>query len=1438
MWGFAAPALVVYVTFVLVPVALAAVYSFFNWNGLGDLDRFIGLENYAGALGDPTFLGAMANNGLIVVLSLIVQGPLAIAIALLLNRKLRGRALIRTLIFVPYVLSEVVAGLAFRLLLPPGGPLDGVLTALGWTGDKPLWLGDPDVAFWTLSAVLTWKYLGFAIILMLAGLQGVPEELSEAAAIDGATWWQTQRHITLPLLGPTIRIWAFLSVIGSLQLFDMVWILTGGGPVNATETMATYMVEYGNGRSQIGYGSLLRHHPLPRLPRRRATLPALRLAPRSRRRRHRELVADDRLDLPPREPASCWRSRQPRRTAARDPLEPTVAYLIALVVCGITVAPVVYVILGGFRTTAQINRDPGGLPDPWVRNKYLAVFGNANFWTQFGNSTIVAVATTAGVVVLGVMAAFVIARYEFRGRGFLFAFFTAGLLFPLHGRRAAAVHDAEDLRAPRQPTRGHRPADRLRAPRDDHHPRPVPARDPRRARGRRRDRRRRPLRLLPPRAPAALLARSRDGRRARLRGELERVPAAAPPARQSRDGDAPGRRAVLLHGVLAGHRRRARLHLARDGPGAPLLHARPAPHRGRPDGGGEGMTRHSTLPASTAGVPPWRDRRLGPAARVDALLEVITLREKIAQLYGVWVGAGADGGDVAPHQHDLEGVATSTNCCPTGFYSSRAPSAQRPSTQGRGRCRLRRRARIVAASRFGIPALAHEECLAGFAAWGATAYPVPLSWGASFDPELVEQMARRIGDDMRSVNIDQGLAPVLDVVRDARWGRVEETIGEDPYLVGSVGRATCAASSRLASSRPSSTSSATRPREPAAISRPSRSGRASSPTCSCRPSRWRSAKEARDVMRTRTPTSMVSERAADRSLLTELLRDKWGFTGTVVADYFAIAFLHLLHGVAGTWAEAAGAALEAGIDVELPTVKTFGDPLVRAVEAGAIDVALIDTAARRVLAQKLDLGLLDDDYDPSPRALEDSAEDTVDAVRGTIDLDPPGNRDLARRLAEESVVLVRNAGVLPLAAPASIAVIGPNADEPYSMLGCYSFPTHVVTQHPGTAMGIRIDTVLDALREEYPTATVSHATGTGVDDGATEGIADAVAAAEAAEVAIVVLGDRAGLFGRGTSGEGCDAADLSLPGTQQQLLDAVLDTGTPTVLVLLAGRPYALGSAPARAAAIVPDLLPGEEGCGDRRSAEWSCRADRATAREHPRPFGRAALHLPRGASRSRGDSDIDPTAAFPFGHGLGYAGVEWAEFSCVDAEVDVDGEATLALTLVNGSERDAVEVVQFYLHRDPVASVVRPVQRLIGYRRVAVPAGSSIRVSAAVPMDLMAFTGRNGANRGAGGDAGSGGRPLEREHPLEREGSRDGRDSPGRSRPSTAPSHRGADRVVSGPVAASRWRAARSNRARRGSSRGPCAVSGRRPRAGPTPPRARAWPLRRPSAAAAGGPS
>lgn len=250
---FTGPALVVFLGFVILPVVLAAVYSLYNWNGLGPLERFIGIDNYVRALTDPVFLRAIGNNFTIVVLSILIQGPLAIGVALLLNRRLRGRTIFRALIFVPYVLAEVIAGLSWKLLLSPRGGVNAALESIGLGELAQPWLANPEIALGVMFVIITWKYLGFAILLMLAGLQGVPQELQEAAAIDGASWWQTQWRITLPLLGPTIRIWIFLSMIGSLQLFDMVWVTTKGGPVGATNTMAVYMLQ--NGQSAPGYGS-------------------------------------------------------------------------------------------------------------------------------------------------------------------------------------------------------------------------------------------------------------------------------------------------------------------------------------------------------------------------------------------------------------------------------------------------------------------------------------------------------------------------------------------------------------------------------------------------------------------------------------------------------------------------------------------------------------------------------------------------------------------------------------------------------------------------------------------------------------------------------------------------------------------------------------------------------------------------------------------------------------------------------------------------------------------------------------------------------------------------------------------------------------------------------------------------------------------------------
>ena len=251
------PALIVFLAFVIFPVVMAAFYGFFSWQGFGAPTDFVGFRNYLTIVQDPTFQEALAHNGVIVVLSLVLQGPAAILLALLLNRKLRGQSLIRVLIFVPYVISEVVVGTGWSLMLQTKGALNGFLENIGLGAFQQDWLSNPDIAIWTLMVILTWKYVGFAVILFLAGLQGIPEELSEAAAIDGASYWQIQRSITLPLLAPTLRIWAFLSVIGALQLFDLVYIVWGQyvASTAGTSTMATYMVVNGRNAGNYGYGN-------------------------------------------------------------------------------------------------------------------------------------------------------------------------------------------------------------------------------------------------------------------------------------------------------------------------------------------------------------------------------------------------------------------------------------------------------------------------------------------------------------------------------------------------------------------------------------------------------------------------------------------------------------------------------------------------------------------------------------------------------------------------------------------------------------------------------------------------------------------------------------------------------------------------------------------------------------------------------------------------------------------------------------------------------------------------------------------------------------------------------------------------------------------------------------------------------------------------------
>ena len=312
---------------------------------------------------------------------------------------------------------------------------------------------------------------------------------------------------------------------------------------------------------------------------------------------------------------------------------------------------------------------------------------------------------------------------------------------------------------------------------------------------------------------------------------------------------------------------------------------------------------------------------------------------------------------------------------------------------------------IAAASRFGIPAIAHDECLAGFTAWTAAIFPIPLAWGASFDPPLVQQMAMQIGTSMRAVGVHQGLAPVLDVTVDPRWGRTEETIGEDPYLVATVGTAyvrgleSTGLICTLKHFVGYSASRGGRNLAPAAVT-----GRQIADLLLPPFEMAIRLGGARSVMHAYTDIDGIPT-ASDPYLLSDLLRDTWDFTGTVVADYFGISFLELLHGVAADPAQAAALALAAGVDVELPTVRCFGAPLIGAVERGELAEALVDRAARRVLRQKCELGMLDPSWDPGPAAADG------------VDLDPPSARQIAGQLAEESIILLANDGTLPLSGP-------------------------------------------------------------------------------------------------------------------------------------------------------------------------------------------------------------------------------------------------------------------------------------------------------------------------------------------------------------------------------------------------------------------------------------
>lgn len=689
---------------------------------------------------------------------------------------------------------------------------------------------------------------------------------------------------------------------------------------------------------------------------------------------------------------------------------------------------------------------------------------------------------------------------------------------------------------------------------------------------------------------------------------------------------------------------------------------------------------------------------------VEQLLRQMSLEEKVAQLGSVSVRDLLDGdkfSEAKAQERLRHGIGQITR--PAG-WSGLPPKEVAQLVNAIQRF-------LVEKTRLAIPAIVHEECLSGLMARGATTFPQAIGLASTWQPELIERMTTAIRREMRAIGAHQGLAPVLDVLRDPRWGRTEETMGEDHYLIAVM---TAAYIRGLQGDDLRQGVIATA--KHFAAHGFSEGGRNTAPV-------HVGERELREVFlfpfevavrHARVQSLMNAYHdldgipcAASRELLTDILRGEWGFDGIVVSDYGAVHMLMTVHRVASNEMEAACLALEAGIDVELPSTHCYAQ-LINAVRQGRVSEAVVDEAVRRVLRVKMRLGLFDNPFvDP-------------DAAATIVHADE--HRSLSLEIARKSIVLLKNDGnLLPLRKDlGTLAVVGPNADAPLHLLGDYTYAVHMNLSEPD----VPVTSVLEAIKGKVmPTTKVLYAKGCEVVGGTDEGIAEAVAIARQADVVVLVVGDRSGLFNApATSGEGRDRITLALPGHQMALVKAIVETGKPVVLVLVNGRPVTLGNLWAKIPAVVEAWLPGE--MGGVAIAEvlfGEVNPGGKLPVTFPQDVGQIPLHYNRHASSFRDYVEGKATPQFPFGHGLSYTRFEYRDLSIEPTQISPAGTVRISVTVQNVGERDGDEVVQLYV-RDVVACRVRPVKELKGFQRLTLKAGEAKRITFTLSADQLAF--------------------------------------------------------------------------------------------------------------------